>query len=99
MTVRLLPGYYELTRSAPGYGLGHTTVTVKAGRTRYLTLYLNPNLASATNGARVLPGGPGVADGPALVDDREATAWSVTRRRPDARGTTVTVERPGRLGT
>ncbi|GAA2758585.1 M36 family metallopeptidase [Actinopolymorpha rutila] len=99
MTARLLPGHYELTWSAPGYGMGHTNVTVNAGRTRYLTLYLNPNLASAANGARVLSGDlpPGRMTGEvsALVDDREATAWSVTNRRPAARGTTVTVDLAG----
>ncbi|MET9023121.1 M36 family metallopeptidase [Actinopolymorpha sp. NPDC004070] len=99
MTVRLLPGRYELTWSAPGYGMGHTTVTLKAGRTRHLTLYLNPNLASAANGARVLPGGSShgqeAAQLDALVDDRESTAWSVTGQRPDARGTTVTVDLAG----
>lgn len=52
-TVRLLPGRYELTWTAPGFGMGRASVSV-ASHTRYLTLFLSHNLASSGNGARIV---------------------------------------------
>ncbi|MBE1608740.1 M36 family metallopeptidase [Actinopolymorpha pittospori] len=99
-TMRLLPGRYELTWSAPGFGMGRASVSVASYRTRYLTLFLSRNLASRSNGARIVErAGPQVAgSGPqraAVLDDHESTGWSVAGRTPNARGTTVTVDLAG----
>ncbi|WP_020577299.1 M36 family metallopeptidase [Actinopolymorpha alba] len=90
----LVAGTYDLTWSAPGFGMGRTTTTIKAGRTRYLTLHLSRNLASASNGATVVtsPGGTRPA---ALIDDNEASSWTVSRSTPDVRGSAIAVDLAG----
>ncbi|MEQ7005520.1 M36 family metallopeptidase [Actinopolymorpha sp. B17G11] len=75
--VRLVPGRYALTWSAPGFGMGRASVTVYPGRTRYLSLRLHPNLASARNGAEVTST-PADIGAESVIDEREGTAWTIT---------------------
>ncbi|MBM7789498.1 M36 family metallopeptidase [Tenggerimyces flavus] len=90
--LHFVPGTYDLTWSAQGYGMGRARVTIVAGRTSWLTLHLSRNVASATNGARAAAEEPSAAG---LIDDSEASAWSVTGRTPDAIGAAATIDLAG----
>ena len=71
-------GTYEVTVQAPGFGARtYDAVTVQPGTTTGLTLALEPNLASTSNGATVVSSTtPGAG---ALLDDTEASTWKSTR--------------------
>lgn len=90
--LHFVPGTYDLTWSAPGYGMGRARTTIGAGRTSWLTLHLSRNVASATNGARAFAEEPSAAR---LIDDSESSAWSVDGRTPDAVGAAATVDLAG----
>lgn len=47
----MVPGRYELTWTAPRYGMGRTVARVEAGRTTRVLVRAQPNLASAAAGA------------------------------------------------
>ncbi|WP_460525751.1 M36 family metallopeptidase [Flindersiella endophytica] len=55
-SLRMAPGDYTFTWSAPGYGLGRTAKTVAAGRSHELRLTLHRNLVSSASGAAVSDG-------------------------------------------
>lgn len=90
--LHFVPGTYDITWSAQGYGMGRARTTIVAGRTSWLTLHLSRNVASATNGARASAEESSAAR---LIDDSEATAWSVDSRTPDAIGAAATVDLAG----
>ncbi len=92
--VDLAPGRYPVTWSAPAFGMGRATVTIRSGGQHYLRLYLDPNLASAASGARAAAM-PAAGDPAAVIDDREDTAWTVERRVPDGRASAVAVDLAG----
>ncbi len=75
-TAKLTAGTYKLVFAAPGYGLTRSTITVTAGQKVTKTLALQPNLASAKNGAKVLASSAGSLNAAALIDDTEATNWA-----------------------
>jgi extracellular elastinolytic metalloproteinase len=72
-TASFVPGTYELTVRAPGFGIHRFTLTTRDGERRAVELPLRRNLASAANG--------GVATGDGvnlqrIIDDTEATNWA-----------------------
>lgn len=71
-------GKYPITVQAPGYGSKTVTAEVEAGDTERLKVSIAPNLASESNGGRVVSASSQDADKPAedLIDDTEASAWS-----------------------
>jgi extracellular elastinolytic metalloproteinase len=85
------PGEYEFTANAPGYGHVRFAATLQQGSSRTITIRLEPNLASAAQGARasgdstpvtsptsVPPGGVVLNEEQVLerlIDDTEATNW------------------------
>jgi hypothetical protein len=72
-SVALVPGTYDFVVRADGYGATRFTARIQAGRTRNLSVRMEPNLASARNGATAT--GPGV-NLDKLIDDTEATNWA-----------------------
>jgi hypothetical protein len=79
--ISMVPGTYDLTVQAPGWGSRTLTgLTVSAGATTSRTVTIQPNLASATNGATIAAssGDDGTNHPASLIDDTEATAWGNT---------------------
>ena len=73
-TVDLVPGNYEFTARAPGYGHARVGLTaLSAGKKRNLAPRMDDNLTSATNGATVEGTGINLTS---LVDDEEGTQWA-----------------------
>ena len=72
-TFKLAPGTYELLARGNGFGAVRTTLTVRAGQLRDLTINMRENLASTTNGATASGDG---SDLGALIDDTESTNWA-----------------------
>ncbi len=81
-SVNMVPGSYDVTLQAPGWGSRTVTgVTVAAGTVTSRTVAISQNLASASNGATVAAasGDDGVNHATSLIDDTEATAWGNTK--------------------
>jgi hypothetical protein len=79
--VNMVPGSYDVTLQAPGWGSRTLTgITIAAGATTAQTVTIQPNLASATNGATIAASSGDDGHNPAanLIDDTEATAWGNT---------------------
>lgn len=77
-SVNIVPGTYDITLQAPGWGSRTITgVSITAGATTSRTITLQPNLASAANGATITAasGDDGTNHPANLIDDTEATAW------------------------
>ncbi|WP_426245274.1 M36 family metallopeptidase [Nocardioides sp. LHG3406-4] len=72
--VEMVPGSYEFTVRAPGYGHARVAQTaLAAGADRRLAPRMSENLASTTNGASVEGTGINLDR---LVDDEEGTQWA-----------------------
>jgi hypothetical protein len=79
--VNMVPGTYDVTLQAPGWGSRTITgVAITAGATTTQTVTLQPNLASATNGATIAAssGNDGKNLETNLIDDTQATSWGNT---------------------
>jgi hypothetical protein len=79
--LNMVPGTYHVTLQAPGWGSRTITgITISAGATTTRTVTIQPNLASATNGATIAAasGDDGAHPAANLIDDTEATAWGNT---------------------
>jgi len=81
-SLAMVPGTYDFTFRAPGYGITSFRSTVKAGQTTLKTLNLKPNLASMSNGARIDGTTGSTADGTSrnpgfLIDDTQGAIWGV----------------------
>jgi extracellular elastinolytic metalloproteinase len=77
-SLNIVPGSYNVTLQAPGWGSRTITgITVTAGTTTTRTVTVQPNLASAANGATIAAasGDDGTNLPANLIDDTEATAW------------------------
>ncbi len=85
-TFELIPGTYDFAARADGYGLKRFTFTVRPGQVRDLPVTMEPNHASATNGAVATGDGINLDK---LIDDTEATNWASLGS--DVRGKQVTV--------
>lgn len=71
-------GTYPVTIQAPGFGAQtFDAVDVVAGETLALRYELEPNLASTSNGAKVVSSTTGNAQ--ALPDDTEASSWKTDK--------------------
>jgi extracellular elastinolytic metalloproteinase len=81
-SLAMVPGTYDFTFRAPGYGITSFRSTVKAGQTTLKTLNLKRNLASMSSGAKI-DGTTGAGDPKAsrnpgfLIDDTQGTNWGV----------------------
>jgi extracellular elastinolytic metalloproteinase len=74
----VVAGTYPVTVQAPGFGSRtFGNVRVAAGQTARLQFALQPNLASGSNGAKVLSATNPNAQ--ALIDDTEASSWKSDR--------------------
>ncbi len=69
---RFMPGRYEFTVQADGYGIQRFALTLRSRQTRTVTLRLLPNVASIHRGARAFGDGEQHDN---LIDDTEATNW------------------------
>ena len=79
--INMVPGTYDVTLQAPGWGSRTLTgITITAGTTTTQTVTIQPNLASATNGATIAAssGDDGTNHPANLIDDTEGTAWGNT---------------------
>ena len=77
-SVNMVPGTYDVTLQAPGWGSRTITgVTITAGATITKAVALQPNLASATNGATITASSGDDGKNPTanLIDDTQATSW------------------------
>jgi extracellular elastinolytic metalloproteinase len=78
-SVNMVPSTYDVTLQAPGWGSRTITgIKVTAGATTTQTVALQPNLASATNGATVTASSDGKNPTTNLIDDTQATSWGNT---------------------
>ncbi|HEY2579059.1 MAG TPA: M36 family metallopeptidase [Streptosporangiaceae bacterium] len=80
-SLNMVPGTYDVTLQAPGWGSRTVTgLTVSAGATTSQTVAIQPNLASAANGATITASTGDDGRNPAtnLIDDTAATAWGNT---------------------
>jgi extracellular elastinolytic metalloproteinase len=79
-SVNMVPGTYDVTLQAPGWGSRTITgIKITAGATTPQTVALQPNLASATNGATVTASSDdGKHPATNLIDDTQATSWGNT---------------------
>ena len=68
----IVPGTYDFLVRANGFGHTRVEDVAVAGATQTLTVELNTNLASATNGASATGAGTRLG---ALIDDTESTNW------------------------
>jgi extracellular elastinolytic metalloproteinase len=81
-SLNMVPGSYDITLQAPGWGSRTITgIAITAGATTTRTVTIQPNLASATNGATIAAssGDDGTNLPANLIDDTEATAWGNTK--------------------
>ena len=94
---KLTAGTYRLTVVAPGYGTSRSTLTVTAGQSVTKALTLVTNLASATNGAKVIGSSAGSLNASSLIDDTESTSWAGVNASDsvDAKRPYVTVDLAG----
>ena len=80
--VQFVPGTYDFTTQAPGYGLFHFTQTFSTGQTATVTISLPTNRASQTKGATASATSTLSTDASDAatnaIDDSEATQWSGT---------------------
>jgi extracellular elastinolytic metalloproteinase len=91
-TAAFVPGTYELIARADGYGAFRFSLDIAANETRTVQVNLPRNHASTSNGASA--GGDGVGHDN-LIDDTEATNWSVRARTPNVAGAAVTINLAG----
>jgi hypothetical protein len=78
-SVNMVPGTYDVSLQAPGWGSRTLTgIKITAGATTTQTVALQPNLASATNGATVTASFDGKNPATNLIDDTQATSWGNT---------------------
>jgi len=97
-TAPFVPGTYRMLAVAPGQGFARFTVDVPEATEEHpdndgtLLVRMPSNWASVTRGGGATGEGASLTN---LIDDSEATQWSVTNRTPDARGATVTVDLAG----
>jgi len=80
--VNMVPGTYDVTIQAPGWGSRTLTgMVITAGATTTQTVTLQPNLASATNGATITASSGDDGNNPPtnLIDDTQATSWGNAR--------------------
>jgi hypothetical protein len=79
-SVNMVPGTYDVTLQAPGWGSRTITgIKITAGATTTQTVALQPNLASATNGATVTASSDdGKNPTTNLIDDTQSTSWGNT---------------------
>jgi extracellular elastinolytic metalloproteinase len=80
-SVNMVPGTYDVTLQAPGWGSRTITgIKITAGATTTQTVALQPNLASATNGATITASSGADGKNPTanLIDDTQATSWGNT---------------------
>jgi extracellular elastinolytic metalloproteinase len=89
---RFVPGTYEFTAHAPGYGHVRLRRTFAAGEAPTVTIELPTNRASRSKGATASGDGEEHEE---LIDDTEATSWDRTGAQPDVRGSQVTVDLQG----
>src|SRR4051794_35716423 len=90
-TATFVPGTYELTANAPGYGHVRFRLTLAAGQAKTVTLSFASNWASKDRGATATGDGTNFAN---AIDDTEETDWERTGTT-DVRGTQVTVDLAG----
>jgi extracellular elastinolytic metalloproteinase len=104
-SAKMVAGSYDLTIQAPGYGAQtFKTGAVPAGGTRRLTVRVQPNLASKSNGATVVSTSSEDDGLPAqfLIDDTEASVWATRKGTtpyndgPDQRAT-IRLAKPARI--
>jgi extracellular elastinolytic metalloproteinase len=79
--INMVPGNYDVTLQAPGWGSRTLTgITITAGQLTARIVTLQPNLASAANGATITAssGDDGTNPPTNLIDDTEGTAWGNT---------------------
>ena len=77
----MVPGTYDVTLQAPGWGSRTITgVTITAGTITSQVVTIQQNLASATDGATIAAatGDDGTNHATNLIDDTEGTAWGNT---------------------
>ncbi|WP_281390860.1 M36 family metallopeptidase [Nocardioides mesophilus] len=75
-SLKMAPGRYDVLFAGQGTGLKRFTLTVKAGQRLTKTLRLESNVASGSNGARVVGSSAGSLNAGYLIDDTEATSWA-----------------------
>jgi hypothetical protein len=90
-TATFVPGTYELTANAPGYGHLRFRLTLAAGQAKTVTLSFASNWASKDRGATASGDGVNFAN---AIDDTEETDWERTGDT-DVRGTQFTVDLAG----
>jgi hypothetical protein len=78
-TASFVPGEYNFTAVAKGYGFHRFTAFLN-GSSKHLVIKLPPNWASSTQGATITGDGTTPA---AAIDDTEATNWSADGRAAD----------------
>ena len=72
-TARFVAGTYDFIARADGYGMTRFTARLRSGQVRTIAVKMEPNLASATNGATATGDGVNLDK---LIDDTEATNWA-----------------------
>jgi hypothetical protein len=80
-SVSMVPGTYDVTLQAPGWGSRTITqIKITGGATTTQTVTLQQNLASATNGATIAASSGEDGKNPTanLIDDTQATSWGNT---------------------
>jgi len=100
-SLAMVPGTYDFTFRAPGYGITSFRSTVKAGQTTLKTLNLKPNLASMSKGAKI-DGTTGSASDDTsrnpgfLIDDTQGAIWGVkTKENIDKSQPVINVDLAG----
>ncbi|MEP6817593.1 MAG: M36 family metallopeptidase [Marmoricola sp.] len=96
-SAKFAPGTYRLTYVAPGKGMSRWRITVTAGQRLTKTFSVTQNLASASNGAKVIGSSAGSLNTGALIDDTESTNWAGVNQTASVDGTHpfVTVDLAG----
>lgn len=93
---KFVPGTYDFTVQAPGYGVERFTRTFTPNQVATVNFALQTNWASSTKGATAAGDGSPVGN---LIDDTEGTTWSRTGAIPTVAGTQVTVDLAGGIRT
>ena len=95
---RFVPGTYEFTAHASGFGHLYFRLTLAAGRTRTVKLSFPTNFASPARGA-IVTSSQSTNAAVNLIDETEGTQWErvqahdpVTGAQPDVQGSQATIK-------
>jgi extracellular elastinolytic metalloproteinase len=97
--VKFVPGTYEFTVQAPGYGIQRFTRTFSANQVATVNFALPTNWASSAKGATASGDADPTSPVSRLIDDLEGPGWFRQGALPTVAGTHVTVDLSGGVRT